>query len=243
MITVFPIASVSMPAAPTGDDSAADPGYAGRVLHELVECGLLIVRCLVAQATAEPVPHPTWGDKVPVQHPTEHLAVAYERVTRSIRRSLALAHTLGEAPRPRAPRAPGAPPHGPAKPSPAPSADHSPERGHAPHAAPERDGPERPSDDVPNHEFAADAGRNPALIIDEIRDDLAEAARLAQPPPDPSFPSIKAVDLPTRAEPGNGEPGNVEPGNVVARPGEPTPDITRYPKAPIHPSPRWTGAG
>ena len=88
------------PALPTPahDDAQqreADTAYYRQVLHELIEIGTTLARTLAhqaTQATAEPIP----AQPQPAPATAGDLATAYERLTRAIRRTIALARTLDQ---------------------------------------------------------------------------------------------------------------------------------------------------
>ena len=66
-------------------DGAGDARYYRRVLHELIEMGTDLARMVHGQAQADLAEAPA-------------LAVAFERVARTVRRTIGLARQLGEAP-------------------------------------------------------------------------------------------------------------------------------------------------
>ncbi len=80
------------------DRPTADPAVAARiaraqaVLHELTELGLRFARLMADQAEARPAPE-TDAELRQSNHET---TVAYERLTRAIRRNLALGRALDE---------------------------------------------------------------------------------------------------------------------------------------------------
>ncbi|MBV9528725.1 hypothetical protein, partial [Sphingomonas sp.] len=69
----------------------ADTAYYREVLHELIEIGTTLARALPRQAT-----QPTPAQLQPAPAKALDLASAYERITRAIRRTIALARTLDQ---------------------------------------------------------------------------------------------------------------------------------------------------
>jgi hypothetical protein len=76
--------------------AAEDAAYYRRVLHGVIDAGADMVRVVQLQATAEVAPEPM-----------ADAAVAYERIARSIRRTIALARRLDEPVKAEAAREPG----------------------------------------------------------------------------------------------------------------------------------------
>ena len=81
--------------------NAEDAQYYRAVLHELIGMGADLARSIHQQATASPAakipdrkaPAP---DSIGVSAPTPDLTVAFDRIARCVRRSIALAHALAE---------------------------------------------------------------------------------------------------------------------------------------------------
>ncbi len=69
----------------------ADTAYYRAVLHELIEIGATLARTLPQQATQPPAP-----EAAPTPATTADLAAAYERLTRALRRTIALARALDQ---------------------------------------------------------------------------------------------------------------------------------------------------
>ncbi len=88
-------AAPSHPEPATDDARAterdADTAYYRAVLHELIEIGATLARTLPQQATQPPAP-----EAAPTPATTADLAAAYERLTRALRRTIALARALDQ---------------------------------------------------------------------------------------------------------------------------------------------------
>ena len=88
---------------------ADDPQYYRAVLHELIDMGTDLARSIHHQATQQPARKPPTpgspaNDSNPAPNLTPNLTpdptVAFDRIARCVRRSIALARTLTEPPRP-----------------------------------------------------------------------------------------------------------------------------------------------
>ncbi len=75
----------------TGDQTAEDALYYRGVLHQLIDMGLDLAKNVHQQATTQ-APEP---DTKPAPDPS----FAFDRISRAIRRTIALARTLAEPPR------------------------------------------------------------------------------------------------------------------------------------------------
>ena len=72
------------------DQQAEDAQYYRRVLHELIDIGADLARMVHQQAKAQA------EAGVPAAEPAPDATIAFDRIARTIRRSIALARTLGE---------------------------------------------------------------------------------------------------------------------------------------------------
>ncbi len=84
-------------ADPRAAECATDTDYYRAVLHELIEIGADLARALPHQATPQPTtPEATPAQPTPAPASALDLATAYDRLTRAIRRTIALARTLDQ---------------------------------------------------------------------------------------------------------------------------------------------------
>ena len=103
--------ALTEPAHDTAQQREADTAYYRQVLHELIEIGTTLARALPHQATPQPTAAP---QPAPAPATAGDLASAYERLTRALRRTIALARTLDQPAPPltarhTAPRTPATP--------------------------------------------------------------------------------------------------------------------------------------
>ena len=84
-----------------------DAQYYRQVLHELVEIGTRLARAIDRQAAAEPAATPAPAPEQPGQpapapapDPTPDLTIAFDRIARTIRRTIALARKLSDPAQP-----------------------------------------------------------------------------------------------------------------------------------------------
>ena len=77
----------------TAEQQAEDAQYYRRVLHELIDMGTSLARATHQQATRTPAP-----SKIPANDPAPDPTIAFDRIARCVRRTIALARTLSEPP-------------------------------------------------------------------------------------------------------------------------------------------------
>ncbi len=151
---------------PANDDARAterdaDTAYYRAVLHELIEIGATLARTLPQQATQPPAP-----EAAPTPATTADLAAAYERLTRALRRTIALARALDQPA-----------PHGAIRPL---TTRHTAPRTAPPDDTLDDDAPGAPPDLPPEHLRAARAhvAREVEAAIEHDAHDHADAAAL-----------------------------------------------------------------
>ena len=88
----MPLQPPPTPPDDAADQLAADAQYYRRVLHELIDMGADLARRVHSQAKAV----------APVAGPEQDATVAFDRIARAVRRTIALARTLDEPVPPRA---------------------------------------------------------------------------------------------------------------------------------------------
>ena len=74
-----------------------DAQYYRQMLHELAEMGMDIARAVHRQATAQPAaPEPSAETAPAAPSPSPNQATSFDRLARTVRRTIALARTLSE---------------------------------------------------------------------------------------------------------------------------------------------------
>ena len=215
-----------------------DAQYYRQVLHELVEIGARLARTIDRQAAAEPGAAPEQADQpAPASDLTPKLAIAFDRVARTVRRTIALARTLTD----------------PAPPRPSGRAAEAARR-HRHAARRETDGAEAEAPHADLHERPE--GPDPGLDLDPDDGDLDErslADLLALIPRDLGLAALTDAQLsqrrapadadaprPRAVRPSTGQPRGAQP---AAPPGAVPPQAPPTPGAPRPTSPTRPGTG